>query len=122
MTATTAGHYADRLNRELLDTQNELGRNDSARVETIAAPGDLSNVPQHNADADSEGLRVRIAEEQREREKLEAIEAALLRIESGQFGLCTACQTPIDEERLDAAPWAAKCASCAREDSWTRLR
>jgi len=40
---------------------------------------------------------------------LDAIDAALVRIEDGSYGLCTACGRPISEERLEAVPYATLC-------------
>jgi RNA polymerase-binding transcription factor DksA len=37
------------------------------------------------------------------------IESALGRIESGSYGTCEVCGRPIDEERLEAVPWATLC-------------
>ena len=37
------------------------------------------------------------------------IDGALARIEAGTFGTCEACGKPIDEERLQALPWATLC-------------
>jgi RNA polymerase-binding protein DksA len=37
------------------------------------------------------------------------IDAALERIANGTFGTCEACGKPIDEERLEALPWATLC-------------
>lgn len=41
------------------------------------------------------------------------IEAALARIEAGTYGACEACGEPIDEKRLAALPYAARCIECA---------
>ena len=46
---------------------------------------------------------------------LEAIEAALTRIEAGTYGICTNSGTQIAEERLEALPWATLCIDCARD-------
>jgi RNA polymerase-binding protein DksA len=40
---------------------------------------------------------------------LDAIDAALLRIDAGTFGLCERCGQPIDPERLEALPYATLC-------------
>lgn len=40
---------------------------------------------------------------------LDEIDAALVRIEDGSYGLCTACGRPISEERLEAVPYATLC-------------
>jgi DnaK suppressor protein len=45
---------------------------------------------------------------------LEAIEAALKRIEDGTYGTCVNCGKPIAEERLAAIPWATTCIDCKR--------
>lgn len=40
---------------------------------------------------------------------LEQIEAALLRIANGSYGLCAVCGKPIAEGRLEARPWTPYC-------------
>ena len=45
---------------------------------------------------------------------LEAIDAALARIEAGTYGECERCGRPIDQERLEALPYATKCIECKR--------
>ncbi len=44
-----------------------------------------------------------------------AIEAALGRIESGQYGRCEECDEPILMQRLKALPWATRCVACQEE-------
>ncbi|MGH3011127.1 MAG: TraR/DksA family transcriptional regulator [Gaiellaceae bacterium] len=45
---------------------------------------------------------------------LSGIVEALERIESGTFGSCTRCGKQIDEERLEAIPYATRCIDCQR--------
>ncbi|SDZ93920.1 TraR/DksA family transcriptional regulator [Rubrimonas cliftonensis] len=45
--------------------------------------------------------------------EIRAIEAALDRIEEGEFGVCVACGGAIAAGRLDAVPHAPRCAKCA---------
>ena len=45
------------------------------------------------------------------------IDAALDRIESGSYGLCKSCSEPIQEERLQAIPFAEMCITCAEKAS-----
>jgi len=40
---------------------------------------------------------------------LDEIDAALVRIEDGSYGRCTACGRPISEARLEAVPYATLC-------------
>ncbi len=44
-----------------------------------------------------------------------AIQAALGRIESGQYGRCEECHEPIVLRRLKALPWARRCVVCQEE-------
>ena len=45
---------------------------------------------------------------------LEAVDAAIARLDAGTYGRCTACGKPIAAERLEALPWAALCIDCQR--------
>ena len=45
--------------------------------------------------------------------RLVAVEAALDRIGSGEYGQCRACGSGIAEERLDAVPTTDVCRECA---------
>jgi DnaK suppressor protein len=43
---------------------------------------------------------------------LDAIEAALRKIEKGTFGQCESCRAKIADERLKALPWVRYCITC----------
>ena len=47
---------------------------------------------------------------------LHLVEEALVRVRSGEFGMCQSCGEPIDRKRLDAIPWARFCRSCQEQD------
>ena len=47
--------------------------------------------------------------------EVEAIHAALGRIENGSYGFCLRCGEKIMEERLDTVPHTTLCRKCARE-------
>ena len=44
--------------------------------------------------------------------QLRMVEEALDRVESGDFGICLACEQPIPAKRLQALPWARYCVEC----------
>lgn len=48
----------------------------------------------------------------REREKLHAIDEALLRIREGEYGICEECEEEIPLGRLKALPFARHCVRC----------
>ena len=45
--------------------------------------------------------------------QLTAVEAALVRVSEGKYGVCEVCGRAIAAERLEVIPWAATCVSCA---------
>lgn len=47
--------------------------------------------------------------------KIRLIEAALVRLETGEFGLCLECDEPIAAARLRVVPWASYCVSCQEQ-------
>jgi RNA polymerase-binding protein DksA len=45
--------------------------------------------------------------------EMQEIRQALRRLESGTYGVCTACGEPIAEGRLNALPYTSVCIDCA---------
>ncbi len=43
---------------------------------------------------------------------LRNVEAALHRIETGEYGICVHCEEEINPKRLQAVPWAPLCLTC----------
>jgi len=110
----------ERYRRALEATrQEQLARLKTLRGEGLGdaaqeAARELSSYDQHPADQGTETF---------EREKdtgfeaaargiLEQIDEALGRMEAGLYGICAACGEPIDPARLDALPYALRCAPC----------
>jgi DnaK suppressor protein len=48
--------------------------------------------------------------------ELAKINAALQRMDSGTYGVCTACAAEIDNRRLKARPFSSKCIICASSE------
>ncbi len=48
-----------------------------------------------------------------QRRQVAMIDAALSRIEAGEYGVCADCGTDIDPKRLAALPFAMLCTECA---------
>jgi RNA polymerase-binding protein DksA len=91
----------------------EVGHIEETIIEDNGGPRELSSLPTHNADHDSEGVDVQITLAQNEEGILEQVEAALGRIEDGSFGKCQNCGKEIASARLDALPYTAYCIHCA---------
>ena len=101
--------------RRLLDRAAALDAEDRAGAEAQAvvdldqtSVGRLSRMDALQRQAMAQGTaRRRAAERAR-------IEAALRRIDSGDYGSCTACGEEIGADRLAADPAVALCADCMR--------
>ena len=46
-------------------------------------------------------------------QQLAAVDAALVRVAEGTYGVCEVCGNRIATERLEAIPWAATCVACS---------
>lgn len=51
----------------------------------------------------------------RNRDRLEAIEEAIQRIQTGDYGFCDECGDPIPKRRLIAMPLARMCVNCQQD-------
>ena len=54
--------------------------------------------------------------EENEERLLEAIDAALKRLDEGTYGSCSTCGQPIGQERLEALQWTTQCIDCKRKE------
>jgi RNA polymerase-binding protein DksA len=54
--------------------------------------------------------------EENEERLLQAMDAALGRIDDGTYGICRTCGQPIGAERLEALPWTTQCIDCKRKE------
>ena len=57
-------------------------------------------------------LHVNLALKQTDTKLLRAIDKALARIKSGEFGICSDCDEEIPHLRLEAVPWTRVCVPC----------
>ena len=88
---------------------------DAARQ--VGSGGDLSHVPQHMADVGSDAYEQEfsLGLMASERKLLAEIDAALLRLHRGTYGICLISGEPIPPARLEAKPWAKYCIEVVRQ-------
>lgn len=48
-------------------------------------------------------------------QEIRMIEAALRRVDAGEYGICTKCGVDIAQERLDVLPYTPFCRACAAD-------
>jgi len=98
--------------QEALDYIHEENRSqledDREEIPSDNHPGDMATSTfDRELDATLEGNEERL---------LQAIDAALQRIEDGTYGICQSCGEPIAPERLEALPWTTRCIDCKRRE------
>ena len=81
------------------------------------ASGDLSSMPIHMADVGTDAFEQEFTLSLMEHDgsALEQIEAALVRIEDGNYGVCLECEAKIPKARLQVLPQTAYCVKCAEK-------
>lgn len=105
----------DRLATALDDNAAQLAALGRQHDEIVAASRDSNADDEHDPEGatiawerSQVGALIREAEAQ-----LAEIDAALVRIDSGGYGVCERCAEPIPAERLEARPAARRCVGCA---------
>jgi len=106
--------YRERLVALSDRLREEIDELDTAISGEGSDAGDLSHVPTHSADRDTEELEADEAMERNQVALLQLVEDALGRIETGTFGKCEDCGGTIPAKRLDAVPYTAFCVDCER--------
>jgi len=95
-----------------------LGDMDSMTAEALNIDSaNLSHMPLHMADIGSDNYEqeLTLGLVDKERERLEEINEAILRINDRTYGICVESGKPIGKARLEAKPWAKYCIEVARE-------
>lgn len=96
-----------RRRRALLETVRRAG----AELEALRS-AERDPEFEEGAQAEHEAFTLsRLGESQRR--ELEQIDAALARIDAGEYGVCRDCEQEIDPRRLAALPYALLCTECA---------
>lgn len=99
--------YRTHLMARKVELKESLARRQAIQIE--AAADDMDRTIQAAA------RDVAILTLDEEHRKLREVEAALARLDHGNFGDCLRCEDPIPERRLNAVPWAAFCIGCQEE-------
>ena len=112
MDAVTAQKYKHRL---VVERDALLAQIDAQRGGPISRADAASDALDKSEDDNAQiqtGRDVAFAINEHETAELLAIEAALLRIKEGVYGLCVDCGTHIPAARMYAAPHTLRCLAC----------
>ena len=104
------------LARKAMLTQDASRLADEALSKTkgSSATTDISNFADLGSDNFEQELELGLLENHGK--ALEEINHALMRIETGNFGICESCGKPVPKSRLKAMPHARLCLECKRKE------
>lgn len=110
------GYFKNLLEKqegEIERTIRQMKHNDTSEQDKWS-PTELSNYDNHPAEMGTQLFQAELntALKVHEEHILKDIHDALGRIEDGTFGKCAFCGRQIDEERLEAIPYARLCMEC----------
>ena len=112
MDAITAQKYKHRL---VVERDALLAQIDAQRGGPISRADAASDALDKSEDDNAQiqtGRDIAFAINEHETAELLAIDASLLRIKEGVYGLCVNCGSHIPAPRIDAAPHTLRCIAC----------
>jgi DnaK suppressor protein len=119
MTTIDTDRFRAELEQQRDRLQNTIAHHDIGGASLTEATGELmsSSADNHLADTASETYERELDEglEEDAQDQLRQVEAALQRLEAGEYGTCSVCGKPIPVERLEAVPWTTLCIDDARK-------
>lgn len=127
MSPTTTSVIANTGNEFVVCQRNELdARRRSYReqvdrladaIDELADAGDSPDLGDDEGFAEADSIHVERGHVQslqvQARMRLDEIDAAIRRLESGAYGSCSTCRRPIPVARLETVPEATQCVQCA---------
>jgi RNA polymerase-binding protein DksA len=117
-TTIDTGHFRKRLQEERKRVQEAIDYLHEENPGNVQDETQDSTADNHPADVATVTFdrELDYSLEENEERLLEAIDAALARIDDGTLGICSTCGQPIGEERLEALPWTTQCIDCKRKE------
>jgi DnaK suppressor protein len=100
------------LRKNLLSERAKLTSGGRDNLEVLVTP---ENVAMEDQVSLLHEQFVALAHHRRDRDRLALINAALERMDRGEFGMCEACDEEIPPLRLRAVPWASLCVPCQEQ-------
>lgn len=100
--------------KKALEERQRFLRESVSRTEQDGREADATDSAQDIADRASSSYQKEFLFHQsnNDRQLLQMVEAALLRVRQGSYGECVSCGSEINIKRLQAVPWTRYCISC----------
>jgi DnaK suppressor protein len=105
----TQGRGQQGYREALLAKRAEILENLGVKFDTLAR---LGRVAEEDQPVITHDEFISLQRNSLDYEQLRMVEEALDRLNSGDYGVCLACERPIPAKRLEALPWARYCVTC----------
>src|SRR2546428_3414664 len=99
----------------LQEMRAQLLRNVQAELHEGREQSKDEGMDTYDLASDARDREINLILTDRDRDKLQAIDDALARIDDGSYGVCESCESDIAEGRLEALPFTRLCVNCQAE-------
>jgi RNA polymerase-binding transcription factor len=107
--------FLKKARETLLDMRGQLVRNVQHDLQEGREASKDEGMDTYDVASDARDREISLILTDRDRDKLQAIDDALARVEGGSYGVCDGCESDIAEARLEALPFTRLCINCQAE-------
>ena len=100
---------------KLLDMRRQVLREISNDLKQGREAGKEEGMDTYDLASEERDREISFILTDRERDKVQAIQEALERVEDGTYGICESCESEISPGRLGALPFTRMCVNCQAE-------
>ncbi len=104
--------FLKKARETLLREKHQLLRELEAELKEGREAGKEEGMDAYDIASEERDREINLILSDRDRDKLQAIEDALERIDAGVYGICEDCGEEIAQERLEVMPFTRLCVSC----------
>ena len=106
-----------RLRERLQHRRREIAASRDAAERGVREVREGRTDPEYEESAQADHVEYTLTQlSDAQQKELALIDAALARVDDGTYGTCVECEQAISLDRLDALPYALRCAECAARD------
>jgi DnaK suppressor protein len=107
--------FLKKARETLEDMRSQLLRNVKQDLSAVRDQNKDEGMDTYDLASDARDKEINLILGDRDREKVQAIDEALSRVDQNTYGVCESCEGDIAEARLQALPFTRLCVNCQAE-------
>jgi len=107
--------FLKKMREKLLEMRAQLLRSVQSDLHEGREQTKDEGMDTYDIASDARDREISLILNDRDRDKMLAIDDALARVDEGSYGVCDSCESDIAEARLEALPFTRLCVSCQAE-------